>query len=62
VLLPHELIAELAAKAASKRYFRTRIPRATIDVFIEQLTALAELPPPLEQIPSHTRDSNRQDL
>ena len=57
VLVPQELITELAAKVAMKRYFSVRIPRATIDAFIEQLTALAELPPLLEQIPPHTRDS-----
>ncbi len=57
VLVPQELITELAAKVATKRYFSTRIPRAMIDAFIEQLTALAEQPPPLEQIPPHPRGS-----
>lgn len=56
VLVPPELIAELAAKFATKRYFRVRIPRATIDTFIKHLTTLAELLPPLEEIPPHTRD------
>ena len=58
VLLPRELIAELAAKVATKRYFRTRIPHARINAFIEQLTALAELPPSLEEIPEYSRDPN----
>lgn len=56
VVVPRELIAELAAKVATKRYFRTRIPHAAIDAFIKQLTALSELLPPLEEIPPHTRD------
>lgn len=56
VLVPRELIAELAATVASKRYFRTRIPYATINAFIEQLTALAELPMPLEDIATYSRD------
>lgn len=56
ILVPRELIAELATKVATKRYFRIRIPHATINAFIEQLTALAELPPPLEEIPPRTRD------
>jgi uncharacterized protein len=56
VIVPPELIAELADKVATKRYFRTRIPHATINAFIEQLTALAELPPPLEEIAAYSRD------
>ncbi len=56
VLVPRELIAELAAKVATKHYFRTRIPYATINAFIEQLTALAELPTPLEEIAAYSRD------
>jgi uncharacterized protein len=56
VLMPRELIAELANKVASKRYFRTRIPHAVIQAFIEQLRALAEIPPLLEEIAAYTRD------
>lgn len=56
VLVPRELIEELAVKVATKRYFRTRIPHATIEDFIKQLTSLAKLLPPLEEIPPHTRD------
>lgn len=56
VLVPRELIAELAAKVATKRYFRTRIPHATIDAFIQELSVLAEFAPPLEEIPEYSRD------
>jgi putative PIN family toxin of toxin-antitoxin system len=56
VLVPCELIAELAAKVATKRYFRSRIPHATIDAFIQELSVLAEFAPPLEEIPEYSRD------
>ena len=56
VLVPREQSAEFATKAASKRYFRTRIPRAAIDDFVRQLTTLAELLPPLDGIAAYTRD------
>jgi putative PIN family toxin of toxin-antitoxin system len=56
VLAPPELIAEIADKAATKRYFRKRVPQDKIDRFIQQLTSLAELPPPLEGITSYARD------
>ena len=56
ILVPHEQIAELATTTSTKRYFRNHIPQATIDYFIQQLTALAELPPTLEEIPAYSRD------
>lgn len=56
VLAPPELIAEITEKLATKRYFRERVPQEKIDRFIQQLTSLAELPPPLEAIDSYGRD------
>jgi putative PIN family toxin of toxin-antitoxin system len=56
VLVPCELIAEITEKLATKRYFRERVPQDKIDQFIQQLTSLAELPPPLEGIASYGRD------
>jgi len=56
VVVPPEQIKEFAAKAASKRYFRRRIPHAAIEDFVRQLTALAELLPPLDEIAAYSRD------
>lgn len=57
ILVPHEQIDELVTTAGAKRYFRRHIPHATLDDFIQQLTALAELPPTLEEIPAYSRDA-----
>lgn len=56
VLLPRGQIEEFVATAASKRYFRQRIPRSAIDEFVRQLTALAAILPPLDEIDAYTRD------
>jgi putative PIN family toxin of toxin-antitoxin system len=56
LLVPPEQVAEFAAKAASKRYFRTRIPHAAIEHFVAELTALGRLLPPLEAIIAYSRD------
>lgn len=56
LLIPPEQIEEFVAKAATKRYFRQRIPHTAIEEFMRQLLALAELLPPLDAIGSYTRD------
>ncbi len=56
LLVPPEQIEEFAAVAATKRYFRQRIPHAAIDDFVRQLRALAIMLPALEEIASYTRD------
>ena len=56
LLVPREQIDEFVAKAATKRYFRQRIPQAAIDIFVRQLTAVGELLPPLDEIAAYTRD------
>ena len=56
VLLPREQIDEFAAKAATKRYFRQRIPHAAIADFVNRLVSVAELLPPLDTVAAYTRD------
>jgi hypothetical protein len=56
LVAPPELIAEIAAKAASKRYFRSRVPRAALDRFVAQLTAVSTLLPPVEETQGYSRD------
>lgn len=56
ILIPPEQIKEFVAKAASKRYFRQRIPHAALDDFVRQLTAMGELLPPLDEMSAHARD------
>jgi putative PIN family toxin of toxin-antitoxin system len=56
LMIPPEQITEFATKAATKRYFRTRIPQRAIDHFVAQLKALGEMMPPLEEIASYSRD------
>jgi uncharacterized protein len=56
LLIPPQQLTEFKRKAATKQYFRTRIPHTAIDHFIEQLLALAELLPPLEEFATYTRD------
>lgn len=56
IVLPPELIDELAEKIIEKKYFRERVPYRKAAQFIEQLRDLAELPPPLEEIPTFSHD------
>lgn len=55
LLVPPEQLAELVAKVANKRYFRTRIPQAVIENFAAQLEGLSNLQP-LEAIAAYSRD------
>ena len=57
LLIPPEQIAEFSTKAATKRYFRTRIPQTAIDHFVTQLKALGEMLPQVEEMASYSRDS-----
>jgi putative PIN family toxin of toxin-antitoxin system len=56
LVAPPQQIAEFAGKAASKRYFRSRIPQALIEHFVAQLNALTALQPPPDEAAVHTRD------
>lgn len=58
LLVPSEQIQELADKASTKDYFRTRIQHAAVQQFIQELTILSELPPLLEDITPYSRDPN----
>jgi uncharacterized protein len=56
ILVPPELIAEIAEKAATKRYFRERIPQQEIDQFVQQLTSVGTPLPPLAKRVTYSRD------
>lgn len=56
LLIPPEQITEFRSKATTKRYFRTRIPHADVEQFVVQLTAIAELLAPVEEVASYSRD------
>lgn len=56
LLIPPDQLTEFAAKAATKHYFRSRVPQSAIDHFLAQLKLLGEMLPPLEEITSYTRD------
>ena len=61
LLIPPEQLTEFATRAATKRYFRTRIPHRDIDRFVAHLKRLGELLPPLEEIEeitAYSRDPN----
>jgi putative PIN family toxin of toxin-antitoxin system len=56
LLIPPEQLTEFSTKAATKRYFRSRIPQNAIDHFVAQLKLLSEMLPPVEEIASYSRD------
>ena len=56
LLVPPEQIAEFASKAATKRYFRSRIPHKAIDEFVAHLRVLGELRQPQEESVAYSRD------
>ena len=58
LLAPPEQVEELVRRAATKRYFQTRIPRAALGRFADQLRVLHSLAPLPEEVPAYSRDPN----
>ena len=56
IIVPRKQLDEFTAKAATKSYFRTRIPDVAIEHFMKELTAMTELLPPLEEVTAYSRD------
>ncbi len=56
LLIPPEQISEISATITTKRYFRERIPRTLVDNVVEQIKALGELHPLLDEMASFCRD------
>ena len=62
LLVPPEQITEFRGKAATKRYFRSRIPHKAIAEFAAHLRVLGELLPPQEEPVAYSRDPKDDDL
>ena len=56
LIVPPDQLVEFTGKAATKRYFRDRIPKSAMDDFVAQLKALGELQPPPEDAAIYSRD------
>lgn len=56
LLAPPEQVGELVHRATTKRYFQSRISRATLDQLAARLRTLHSLAPLPEEIPAFTRD------
>jgi len=56
LLLPEEIVLELAARVSSKPYLRDRISKRNLDELIDTLLPLSEMIPRLEYFPVITRD------
>lgn len=58
LIVPHELLDEIETTAVDKAYFRERIPAKLLQAFRQELTLLAEFPPPVEHPSRFGRDAD----
>jgi uncharacterized protein len=56
IIVPRKQLDEFTAKVATRKYFRTHIPHAVIEQFLNEMAAMTELLPPLEEVTAYSRD------